>query len=274
VTEVASIRGVDRTELAARSDALADLVAALLGKTARKFSRQLGGIVIAAADPAERFASVSADDIAGITDYWRDQTLTILVPSAGETFTSAAQQQAALLAADAAIKAPLILDESQAAVRYMAGARNRLTRIGDELWMHARDGLTEGMARGESVPQLAQRVRDAAAVTVPRATVIARTEVVGASNAGSIASMRAAEVSDMTKTWLATGDSRTRASHLDADGQTVGINETFIVGGETADRPLDPLLSAAEAVNCRCTLTYNIPEGSSGIVPPDEEEGF
>lgn len=264
-----SIPGADRNELAARSDRMADLVAKLLGQTARKFSRQLGGITVAAADPSERFASISLDDINGITDYWRDNALTMLVPYAGDTYTKAAQAQAAALA-DVTGAAPVILDESEAAVRYVAGARNRLVGIGDELWAHAREGLTEGLAAGETVPQLSKRVRDAAGVTAPRGTVIARTEIVGASNAGSIASMRAADISDMTKTWLATGDSRTRPSHRDADGQTVGINDTFVVGGESADRPLDPLLSAAEAVNCRCTMTYDIPEGA--VAPEFVEE--
>jgi SPP1 gp7 family putative phage head morphogenesis protein len=137
-------------------------------------------------------------------------------------------------------------------------------RIGDELWQLARSALAEGLAKGESIPQLAQRVRDAAGVAAPRATTIARTEVIGASNAGSIEGMRTLAASfgieDMKKTWIATRDNRTRPTHLAVNGKEVGLDETFTVGGWPADRPHDPLLPADETVNCRCTLGYAIPE--------------
>lgn len=65
------------------------------------------------------------------------------------------------------------------------------------------------------------------------------------------------------KQWIATGDNRTRDDHLDAHGQTVPIDEPFIVGGEPLDFPLDPAASAEQTVQCRC--------GSITILPDVEE---
>ena len=68
------------------------------------------------------------------------------------------------------------LNEPLDTQRYMAQAQNRLVGIGNELWFHARAAIAEGLAAGESIPDIATRVRAAAGVTEPRARVIARTE--------------------------------------------------------------------------------------------------
>jgi hypothetical protein len=78
-----------------------------------------------------------------------------------------------------------------------------------------------------------------AAMSRVRAERIARTEIVSASNMGS---QLAAESTGLTlvKEWLATRDGRTREDHAEADGQTVPLNEMFIVGGEAMMQPGDP----------------------------------
>jgi len=63
---------------------------------------------------------------------------------------------------------------------------------------------------------------------------------------------------DVSKTWNATPGNRTRHSHQDMDGQTVqGIDTPFETpSGEQLMYPGDPSASAAERINCRCTVTY------------------
>lgn len=56
----------------------------------------------------------------------------------------------------------------------------------------------------------------------------------------------------LQKQWMATGDLRTRKSHLDAHGQIVPVNELFRVGGEDMMFPHDPGASAKNVVQCRC----------------------
>jgi hypothetical protein len=91
-----------------------------------------------------------------------------------------------------------------------------------------------------------------------RAERIARTEIVSASNMGS---QLAAESTGLTlvKEWLATRDGRTRDDHAEADGQTVGLNEYFVVGGEEMMQPGDPSASASQTINCRCVAVYREP---------------
>lgn len=85
-----------------------------------------------------------------------------------------------------------------------------------------------------------------------RATRIARTESTGAYNAANLTAL--ADEGVVFKEWMATRDARTRPDHLAADGQVVGINQPFIVGGASLMYPGAPGGPAAEVVNCRCTM--------------------
>lgn len=133
--------------------------------------------------------------------------------------------------------------------------------------------LTEGVVAGESIPQLARRIDSLYLdqIIPNRSTTIARTEVIAASNFGS---HEAAKQSGLVleKVWLATGDHRTRPDHAEADGQQVGMDEPFDVGGEQLLYPGDTSLgaSAREVCNCRCTQYYarvpasELDDGSEG----------
>ncbi len=148
-----------------------------------------------------------------------------------------------------------ILSELGSARDYLASARNRLVGVGDTLWHDARSTLVEGLSGGEGVPALSARLRTLAGLAGDRARVVARTEVIGAANAGSIDAMRASGVV-ASKEWIATADDRTRPDHAEADGQVVGLDEPFTVGDTQMDHPGDPDAPADEVVNCRCSLGY------------------
>ena len=85
-----------------------------------------------------------------------------------------------------------------------------------------------------------------------RRELIARTETMRASNAGAQALYRNWGV--RRKEWLATEDNRTRDSHREANGQVVGIDEPFIVGGAEMMQPGDSNAPLSETVQCRCTV--------------------
>lgn len=130
-------------------------------------------------------------------------------------------------------------------------------QINETSWQDLRASLTAGLSIGESIPDLMNRVRQTfTAYEDFRVERIARTEVVGASNAGSyLAATQTGQVE--TKTWLAALDHRTRASHVAAHGQTVAMDADFTVGGARGPVP-HQLPSAKEVVNCRCTVIYNL----------------
>ncbi len=97
--------------------------------------------------------------------------------------------------------------------------------------------------------------------SLARARTIARTESHAASqDAGHAAAEGIADATGLTltKEWVSTNDDRTRESHRDANGQTVGMSEPFIVGDEKDELqyPGDPDGEAAEVINCRCVAVY------------------
>lgn len=105
---------------------------------------------------------------------------------------------------------------------------------------------------------------------------IARTETMRSSNAGSHELFRA--WGQTTKEWMATGDSRTRKSHLDAWIQysrggnpgPIPIDDYFMVGSSRLRFPGDPKGDPGETVNCRCCTLPGDVKGMSSLQQPGE----
>lgn len=121
--------------------------------------------------------------------------------------------------------------------------------------------LAEGLSQGEGLTKLVERLLSETEgvygnMTESRAEVIARTESATSENYGIYATYKVEGVTK--KTWLSTRDDRTREAHIEADGQTVGIDEKFLVGGEELDFPGDPSGSAGTVIQCRCTMLGEI----------------
>ncbi|QXN73234.1 MuF-like minor capsid protein [Gordonia phage Hans] len=91
-----------------------------------------------------------------------------------------------------------------------------------------------------------------------KARRIARTESHGAVSAGQLAAAREREQRTgirMWKRWLSTDDTRTRATHRVADGQTCPLDQPFRIGGFLLEHPADSISVAPhEVINCRCTM--------------------
>ena len=106
--------------------------------------------------------------------------------------------------------------------------------------------LAEGFQQGESIPKLSRRIRDIYDVAdKTRSIVIARTEVIGASNFGSWQGMKQSKVVQ-NKEWLTSKDDRVRDAHDFMDGVIVGIDELFDPGDGSTQYP--------ESINERCTV--------------------
>ena len=88
-----------------------------------------------------------------------------------------------------------------------------------------------------------------------RATMIARTETIRASNFGALQGAKFTELK-LNKEWISTFDDRSRIDHEAADGQIVGRDDMFDVGGEQLPYPAATNGSAGNTINCRCTLAF------------------
>ena len=86
---------------------------------------------------------------------------------------------------------------------------------------------------------------------------LARTEATTAHNRAALAGAGAGE----RKRWVSRHDARTRPTHLAADGQTVPVEQTFLVGGYTLAYPGDPRGPMHETAGCRCVTVLVAAEG-------------
>ncbi len=137
-----------------------------------------------------------------------------------------------------------------------------LKRYGAQLVKHANRTtqeylartLSEGTLEGESLDQLAKRVRSVFKTRRKHARTIARTEVLKASQTAQLESYEVADIEE--KQWFTARDPDVRDDHR-IEGQIVARGEPFILGnGEAAAAPGIGFggtnLSAGNAINCRC----------------------
>lgn len=129
----------------------------------------------------------------------------------------------------------------------------------DERWntKQMTSKLMQGILNGDSIPKISESLLDVIHNNSVSATRAARTLVTQAENHGRLDSYKDLDEQGVVqeKVWIATPDSRTRASHLDVDGERVGINDTFSNGLEY---PADPSGEPEEVYNCRCSMRTEI----------------
>lgn len=112
--------------------------------------------------------------------------------------------------------------------------------------------LSKAVTEGQGTQELARQIQRYFSVhSKTRALTIARTEMTGAINNGTYATLRAE--GHRGRMWSTVIDGNERADHSHADGQIVGMDEPFQVGGESCMYPGDDVLSASQICNCRCT---------------------
>lgn len=139
--------------------------------------------------------------------------------------------------------------------------------MGDDLYAKGKrwhsqkltSAITQGVLQGESVPEVAKRLREVTAMDYAASERAARTAMTCAENMGRQYTFEKAMEKgiDGQKEWEATLDGRTRDTHREMDGVRVGIMEKFPIG---LDAPGDPSGDPGEVYNCRCTMRMVIGE--------------
>jgi len=136
----------------------------------------------------------------------------------------------------------------------------------DKLRKKLQDAISEGISNGDNLNTIKNSILDICEnvydeMDAVRAKMIARTESAGAMNAGGLMGARADGMTH--KQWLSQIDERTRGSdpddefdHINCDGETVEIDEPFVMTGQPMQYPLDPAGDAGNCVNCRCTCLW------------------
>jgi HK97 family phage portal protein len=124
-----------------------------------------------------------------------------------------------------------------------------------------RETLAEGFEAGEGIPKLRKRVEEVfSEATRNRAGMIARTEVLRASNFGTLEAYRQSEVVEAQE-WLAERDGRACIYCLEMDGKIIGLDKKWFKSGDklTVEGQTLKISDLAVTVpneihpNCRCT---------------------
>ena len=122
------------------------------------------------------------------------------------------------------------------------------------------EATAQAIEEGVGVAELAARVEELVweewkITSKFNAARIARTEIIAASNEGAFLGAQSTGL-PLRKVWLATPSGDFRPTHLAANGQTVGMNENFNIGGVMMSKPGDKSAPASEVINCRCAVSF------------------
>lgn len=117
-----------------------------------------------------------------------------------------------------------------------------------------REVLSDAALEGWSFDEIVRKLV-APDFTATRARLIARTETVGAANAGSLVNANATGL-PLNKIWIAAKDNRTRPHHREVDQVTIPKDQLFKVGESLMEYPGDKAGSAEEVCNCRCCIAF------------------
>ena len=127
--------------------------------------------------------------------------------------------------------------------------------------------VSNGLRDGKGIPDIARSIEQSVAgIFTNRAKLIARTEMVKATNT---AAMESSKTSDFMyeKKWIPATDNRTREDHLSMINKPyIPFDQPFIVGGYEMDRPGDGTTAPASQIcNCRCKVVFRIMRDANGL---------
>lgn len=256
---MARIQGYTEDDLDVLITEFEGVVEASLRRVAEGVASNLRPAIVAASS-----AGLGPVDVMIAEQLWQEEVDGVITPYIAQVYTGSAVQVAIGIGDsfpdDVLPGIPLVADEF--AVTYMKTVQNRLSGVGDEVWEDIRNELLDGMHDGDSVEQIAARISNLANFEETRARRIARTEIHAASESGSLAQMEfmGYDKGTVTKEWVSTRDGRTRETHRFANGQTVEMTESFLVGLSHLQFPGDPTGAPGEIINCRCTTIFEVNE--------------
>jgi len=148
----------------------------------------------------------------------------------------------------------------------------KIVEISETTRENIRNTISRELANGESYGRMAQAIR-ITPIYAYRSRVIARTEVTGAANYAANEGAKRTGLA-MKKVWISDQTDRTRHlprdrfDHLNANGQTVDMNESFLIQSKFGVEPLaypgDPNGSAANIISCRCGVGHEAKRDANG----------
>lgn len=177
---------------------------------------------------------------------WADRYRTLI----GETITTSGGELAATVGVSFTLESPRVIAAIRARSTFLA------TKVCDYSSETVTAVLTEARRLGLGANEAAKLLESALEGLEPsRAIRIARTETIGAMNAGEFTAAQDSEGALRSKEWGGIMDDATRDTHAEliASGEKIPLDDRFSNGGLF---PGDNALTPEEKINCRCTLFY------------------
>lgn len=130
--------------------------------------------------------------------------------------------------------------------------------------------ITTVIENGEGISEAIKLLKDLPGFDRKRARATAITEILTASSHSQWEAYKQSPAV-VGKKWKHSGSKKNkpRPDHVKLDGTVVGVDEAFDVGGEEAQYPRDPSLSAKQRVNCHCAMG---PSVNDNILKLSKEE--
>lgn len=253
-----------REELRAREKVFQALAAKALRLSARSLETQVAGLLTAAAapgiepEPEARSAAfaLALGELGTVQATWTARVDAELWPYLTQTFADAAADTAKLALDATGRSGPT--PTLSFITRTLEFLRAKLLALGGWLAQKLAAKLRAGYDAGDGARQLAARVKIAAADALPVAANGAADALGWAATLGELTQLQAAGFTDndVEKEWLTSDDDRVRPAHAEADGQRVGLFQSFNVGDEQLFAPRDPTGRPDNVLGCRCGLGY------------------
>ena len=138
----------------------------------------------------------------------------------------------------------------------------RITQISETTRRQIMSVISQADEDGLGVQVTGKRIFDSmnGSFSRYRAATIARTETHSAASFANDQVNRSLNIPNQLKRWVSVADQRTRATHVQANGTEIPLDEDFIIGGVAMKYTGDPKGGAKNVINCRCVTLYITPE--------------
>jgi HK97 family phage portal protein len=223
-------------------------------------------------------ASKAIDATTDLDETWEEETWNDIFAAAFYPLIAEAATAAAIATLNSLNVSAGLWDLESPEVRaFLTQRAQRFAQeVNETTWDRLKTSLNAGIAEGETMEQLAERVELIMADRIQSsAQTIARTETTGALNGGRFEGAKVSGVAKR-KRWLAGMDWRTRPSHGDAhvkyQAEPIPLEENFIINGISMQAPglaeSRSKAAAAEVINCRCALQLFVELPGEGDTAP------
>ncbi len=137
------------------------------------------------------------------------------------------------------------------AIAFLMTKKLKIRGIISTISEQIRDELIQGYQNGETIEEIANRIRKVFDIAKSRAKTIARTEIVGAANEGRHIALTRSGFKE--KEWFTARDERVRPQHVAMHGKIIPVEQPWVFPDGTSVRhPGDYNGPASQIVNCRC----------------------